>query len=411
MFYEKLMWFKSKYGDKPKFKEFTENELDECNNFIDSFHYDTIKYRMENRQMVGICLSIGKIEAVNTNKQTIKASLELKLRVNSEELLKLNTKDFKYDYNLLRIKKDLEPKFIIMNALDESLKYKYIDTQNIKKGVIDYNYHYICTLFDEVDVHNFPFDWQSFRVIVLLSDTEKYKSFGYLDDKKYMDDGNNLANKIYNNNTFIPDWNIYGLNGGTCTSEIERSCMGVEILTESNNTGTRMSFNGKNGDYFNKRIFSVTFWLQRKPFYVISTIWMVNFIIMLIGLISFQIPEEDLNDRLQYDAMLLLTLVAQKFSFQESVPKVAYLTMFDKKLLYNFLNILILMIIHGYEFMEVLGIWKQVLYISLVLFGEIVFFIYGYFSTKQTYYKKKIPIKLNSDDDSLEAGIDYANFG
>ena len=64
------------------------------------------------------------------------------------------------------------------------------------------------------------------------------------------------------------------------------------------------------------------------------------------------------------------------------------------------------MIIHGYEFMEVLGIWKQVLYISLVLFGEIVFFIYGYFSTKQTYYKKKIPTKLNSDDDSLEAGID-----
>ena len=55
------MWFKSKYGDKPKFKEFTENELDECNNFIDSFHYDTIKYRMENRQMVGICLLLVKL--------------------------------------------------------------------------------------------------------------------------------------------------------------------------------------------------------------------------------------------------------------------------------------------------------------------------------------------------------------
>jgi hypothetical protein len=387
MFYEKIMWLKSKYKDKPSLKEFNINETVSCQKFIDNLHYDTSKYTTQDSNMVGMCLSIGKVEEVNTNKQTIKASLEMKLRIRSDEYLNLDKKKFNYATMVEKIKKEAEPKFTIINAVEESLKYKYINIVDTDVGIIDYNYHYICTLFDEVDVHNFPFDWQSFRAIVLLSD-DRYTSLGYMDDKKYLDDTNNIGNKVFNNNTFIPDWNIYGLNGGTDTMQLERSCMGIEILGESDNN-RRLSFVGtiqESDNYFDKKLFSGTFWLQRKPFYVISTIWLINFIIMIMGVLSFKIPEEDLNDRLTFDATLLLTLVAQKFSYQDSVPKVSYLTLYDKKLLFNFINLLFLMVIQGYKIFDSYLFWQQMLYLLPVLFGEVVFFSIGLFKHRQIIF-------------------------
>ncbi len=385
MFYEKIMWLTSKYSHKPRFKEFAHEDLTKCQDYIDSFHIDTIKYSTTDSSMVGICLSIGKIEEVDTNKQTIKASIEMKLRVRSNAFLDLDKKKFNYLTQLEKIKKDAEPKFNIINAVEENLRYKYVNIIDKDVGIIDYNYHYICTLFDEVDVHNFPFDWQSFRVIILLSDTNYYTSLGYMDDKKYLDDNNSIGNKVFNNNTFIPDWNIYGLNGGTDTIELERSCMGIEILGEDDNP-KRLSFVGTIGEtknFFDKKLFSGTFWLQRKPFYVISSIWLINFIIMLMGALSFKIPEDDLNDRMTFDATLLLTLVAQKFSFQDSVPKVSYLTLYDKKLLFNFVNLLFLMAIQGYKILDGYIFWQQCLYLGPVLLGEIIFFSTGLFKYRK----------------------------
>ncbi|VVU95646.1 hypothetical protein CPAV1605_1399 [seawater metagenome] len=390
MFYEKIMWLTSKYGHKPRFKEFSLDKVQECQDYIDNFHIDTTKYTTTDETMVGICLSIGKIEEVDTNKQTIKASIEMKLRIRSSQFLELDKNKFNYLTQIEKIKKDAEPNFNIINAVDENLRYKYITIIDRDAGIIDYNYHYICTLFDEVDVHNFPFDWQSFRVIVLLSDNNnRYTSLGYMDDKKYLDDNNCLGNKVFNNNTFIPDWNIYGLNGGTDTLELERSCMGIEILGEDDNP-RRLSFVGtiEEGDnYFDKKLFSGTFWIQRKPFYVISSIWLINFIIMLMGGLSFKIPEEDLNDRMTFDATLLLTLVAQKFSFQDSVPKVSYLTLYDKKLLFNFVNLLFLMAIQGYKILDGQIFWQQCIYLIPVLVGEIMFFSTGLFKNRQIMEK------------------------
>jgi hypothetical protein len=393
MFYEKIMWLNSKYKDKPRFKEFEFGQHEECTKFINDFHVDTVKYNMNDPKIVGICLSIGKIEEVDTNKQTIKAGLELKLRIKNSEILEIDKKKVNYDFIINKIKKEAEPEFTIINAIEENLKYKYIQIVDYENGIIDYNYHYICTLFDEVNVHNFPFDWQSFRVNILLSDSrEIYDTLGYLDDNDFLNDNSKIGNRIFNNNTFIPDWNIFGLNGGTETLDLERSAMGVEILGEEDNPRLSMIINDfedniSNNSYFNKKLFSCTFWLQRKPFYVLSTIWLINFIIMLIGVLSFKIPEDDLNDRLGFDATLLLTLVAQKFSFQDSVPKVSYLTLYDKKLLYNFLNLLFLMVIHGYSILSYSVVLQQSLYISTVIIGEIVFFSYGFFSNKIIYYK------------------------
>ena len=386
MFYEKIMWFKSKYAEKPKIQEFNLNEVIKCQNFINDHRFDVLSYSKNDSYMIGISVSIDKIEEVNINKQIIKASINIKLRVKSLELLELDHKKFNYKYNVESLIKKIEPKFTIINALNEQLKYKNTSIIDYNTGEIDYCYYYNCILFDEVDVHDFPFDWQTFRVLILLDENNYYNCFGLLDDEKYLDDTNLLGNKVFNNNKFIPDWNIFGLNGGTPFSGIKRSCMGIEILGENDSSSCenlKLCINEEIN--FNKKLFSSTFWLQRKPFFVITSIWMINFIIMLIGVLSFKIPVTDLNDRLTFDATLLLTLIAQKFSYQDSVPKVPYLTLYDKKLLFNFINLLFLMIIHGYHLLEDNVIYQQICYLIPVLIGEIIFFSIGYFKNKVLY--------------------------
>ena len=164
--------------------------------------------------------------------------------------------------------------------------------------------------------------------------------------------------------------------------------MGIEILGEndsSNREDLKICINEEIN--FNKKLFSSTFWLQRKPFFVITSIWIINFIIMLIGVLSFKIPVTDLNDRLTFDATLLLTLIAQKFSYQDNLPKVSYLTLYDKKLLFNFINLLFLMIIHGYHLLEDNVIYQQLCYLIPVLIGEFIFFFYGYYKNKVLHFK------------------------
>mmetsp|Transcript_1182 Transcript_1182/g.1852 ORF Transcript_1182/g.1852 Transcript_1182/m.1852 type:complete len:465 (-) Transcript_1182:44-1438(-) len=77
----------------------------------------------------------------------------------------------------------------------------------------------------------------------------------------------------------------------------------------------------------------------RKPGFIINNVFVPIIVISVLGLTVFTFKEEEVNEdfekRFELNGGLLLTLVAYKFSASSSIPKVGYLTLADKFVLFS----------------------------------------------------------------------------
>jgi hypothetical protein len=154
------------------------------------------------------------------------------------------------------------------------------------------------------DFKNFPFDKQTLRlpiepftwtddVVVLVADTS---GIGLDEDLS------------------LPEWDVTGIH--------------AEVTTSHNPTG-RMSFS--------RILFTVD--IERRIGYYLWKILLPVFTLVVLSWIVFWMTSENLSRRVGVSSTTILTVIAYQFIISSSLPRLAYLTVLDRLVLFSFLTI------------------------------------------------------------------------
>ncbi|PAA49613.1 hypothetical protein BOX15_Mlig014474g1 [Macrostomum lignano] len=85
----------------------------------------------------------------------------------------------------------------------------------------------------------------------------------------------------------------------------------------------------------------------RKSVFYMVNIWLVSFILCALAMCAFCLDQKKLSSRLKLSFTLLLTTITYKFVVNNSIPRIAYLTLLDKAILYNLLFLVLLIVWHS----------------------------------------------------------------
>lgn len=86
--------------------------------------------------------------------------------------------------------------------------------------------------------------------------------------------------------------------------------------------------------YADKPMITLEFLLVRKFSWFVFNQMIMMFLIASLAFVAFGVPVSDLADRCSITLALLLTIVAQKLSLVDSLPKLSYLTFLDRYIIH-----------------------------------------------------------------------------
>ena len=248
-------------------------------------------WESKSRFIVGLRIIIQDIGIVSPTDQTtqIKFILTLfwwhpvlcdwNLPLDSEEL-----KDFDSTCDAL------EPKPDFLNAVDDPLIKSIKRTRRMRLNCISSTYEVFGTFHDIFHVKNFPFDDQEFKIRLGI----KSSSLGM--ERFLVPIEPNMSNNIYYDSDIQhPEWIL-------CPIKVKfLDCTEVHICLN----------------------------LSRKAYFYLLNVVSPLVFISSIAFTAFFIDSDSFVDRFSLLGTILLTTVAMKFTYAESVPKVSYATLLD----------------------------------------------------------------------------------
>jgi len=188
------------------------------------------------------------------------------------------------------------PKLRFVNAVDEVCVISMIHKRIQEWGSVETKMLLEGVFYDPVEVSDFPFDIQDFRISICFEEGREYNfvpSKRCLHDKKSMVDfcSEISAVPISDRN---PEWLLLPL----------------DVVLENSK-------------------FTAILNLQRKSQYYTMNVVFPLFLISTINLTAWSIEGDSFGDRFGVLGTVLLTTVATKFTYADSVPKVSYPTLLD----------------------------------------------------------------------------------
>ena len=252
---------------------------------------------------------IFKIDDVN---ESLALDFYLKLNWVSENWKGKTDDEFQEDENRFDSKLWWEPGVEVTNAIelekmiekDEAFWLEYPD-----EGILAYTQRFIGTISAPMDLHNFPFDQQKFRI--------QFESFHWKADDCELLMLPRQSFQTQPNKDAGESWL-------TMSNDVRLS----EWMIDAIEVAEKMVHYAFEDRIYSQVVVSVS--ISRNYGYYISKLMSVLLLIVIMCWIVFLIPAEYLSDRMSIVVTLFLSAVAFNFVGSSSIPKVSYLTQFDK---------------------------------------------------------------------------------
>jgi len=238
----------------------------------------------------------------------------------------------KPDDEILKVVYAKRPSFEMI----DSTEVEWVDQQGPyvtarKEGGCDVAmYHNIKGTFrDPVDIRDFPYDIQDFKITIGLCASTCEFNEGYFNvnwklvmQKDSKDIGASELSVMNTANKWTPEFDIDGLlPDGWTDKDSWMKDYGYEVLHTT--TNDIIGYEAQ---------ISFAYATQRNHFFYTVNILAVTTCMSIFTWLGFAIAPGDVSDRLGYDITILLTVVALKFAFTDAVPIVPYNTMLDWKI-------------------------------------------------------------------------------
>lgn len=206
-------------------------------------------------------------------------------------------------------------------------------------------HNHLATITDPVQIHDFPFDTQDFKITLGFTSSPHDENKGYFNEKWKLvshRDVKNMASSSLSamsvNNFKIPEYSLSGLQPEAWADSdgwMKNSGYHVMYTTCNNAEG-----HGSNMEF--------CYLTQRESFYYILNVLSVTTAVSTLMILSFAGDPGDLYDRLAYDITILLTVIALKFAYSDAIPVVPYNTMLDWKIFITSMLVFVATMMHGF---------------------------------------------------------------
>ncbi len=195
-----------------------------------------------------------------------------------------------------------EPKIFIKNLIKFTKLDTYYDIVTIDNtNYIEKSINYYAKLKGDFDFKNFPKDIQNLNIIIQACDDSTIVRLEHTPYYKSILNANNVFQHRH-------EWNLY--NKLTVN----------EVVTNYASSTRNKKYSQLYFNFSIKRNSNNYFW----------NIILLNFLITLTSLSSYNIEHTDISERLQLNSMLLLTNVAFKNYQTNLTPNISYFTFLDK---------------------------------------------------------------------------------
>lgn len=249
---------------------------------------------------VGICYSILAIRQINTGDSSFKADLGIFMDWTNSSIIN----DERSDNEII---KDVRtPEIKIINATSEDIYRRNVRIINKAIGEVNNFEGRRLEIHNNYNLKKFPFDSQDLLIIA--------KSNWRLESSNYTPEYN--KNKRYE--TYF-------------MKECDKNAGWKFILSKSSHYFLKM-------DRFNYYVVNLHY--ERQSLFFIISVFLPIFILIVLGFSSYAINYQDYGNRLNVALVVLLTLAAFRFTLSDSLPKLGYLTVFDK---YNLSGLLFIL--------------------------------------------------------------------
>ncbi|MBS0620931.1 MAG: hypothetical protein JSS61_05690 [Verrucomicrobia bacterium] len=203
-----------------------------------------------------------------------------------------------------KLKKIWRPQIEFVNA--SSLTYKKRSLFLFPDGTVEYYMSVLGKFSAHLDLRHFPFDEQFLDITV--------DSFLWNSDIVQ----------------FVPAKILPGIDSAIHEIHGELDIIGIQQKT---GTTTGPSYLSQWGDSEDYSTFSVTIHVKRRPFYYIFDIFLPLVLIFGISCTVFFAYREPFLDRIMLSLSCLLVLLATKFTVNQDLPQIGYVTRIDQTFL------------------------------------------------------------------------------
>lgn len=296
----------------------------------------------------------------------------------------------------------------------------YVD-QSLDGGAEITMYHNVRATFkDPVDIADFPYDIQDFKITIGLTSSSCEQNEGYFNLERVL-----VAER---NTKTIENSEVSTINvENKWTPEFEIAGLVPDKWNDRDNwqraTGWNVLHTKTNGEKGWSSQISFSYTTKRHHFFYTMNILAVTTLMSVFTWMGFAIDPSDVADRLGYDITILLTVVALKFAFTDAVPVVPYNTMLDWKLILTTGLIFVATVMHGvlgYIARSASGdkiedndnVMALILLILLGLF-EVVYWVvavYKMYRTSEDYFEDQDEEEMQQKG-NLSSGGSFVNLG
>ena len=250
-----------------------------------------IKKEKKNEK-IGICFQIYSIRDIHTANSTFSADLGLFLNWNDQSVISTSAQLSKKEI----IDTIKNPSFRIVNSISEEIYRENIRLIDKSRGEIN---NFQCrkgVYHNNYDLRRFPFDSQLLCIFVRSKRTFEESNYS----SEY---GENYKHETYYRKD-IEKINGWTLNDSKCTQHLLY--------------------------YDSTSYYVVSLHYDRAALFFLMNVFFPIFVLILLDFSCYAIDFSDYNSRLNVSLIVLLTLAAFRFSLADSLPKLGYLTVFDK---------------------------------------------------------------------------------
>ena len=243
---------------------------------------------------VGIAIDVNDVSEIYPKQELTDLELTIHLRWNSENKA-AEPQFFQGDQVAQKLSDIWWPYYQIINSRGV-INSKFRAMQITPDGVVNYTEQFRVQIETAMDMHNFPFDHQVFKILVSPFGQSKYQEQYYpLNDHV----------KI-NSNAHLDEWDLKAV-------------------------ADKISVNG------NTPFYQVSLDYQRKSgFYLYKVIFPLLVIFSIANLILW-LPRQPAINRLSVIMTAMLTVVAFQWAINGDMPTVSYITFLQAILLFTFL--------------------------------------------------------------------------